>query len=102
MFWFYQMKNLIYNWFNDIRVAIISNEKNIDINIMNINRKTSKFILFFILLHIISGFHIRKIPNISENKEDIKYKKTDNKNDSSNNITLTEPLSDNSFQLSVF
>lgn len=44
--WFYRMKNLLDNYFDDIRTTITNREKDININLININRKTSKSITF--------------------------------------------------------
>lgn len=40
------MKNLVNNFFDNIKAVITNSREDIDIDIMNINKKTSKSILF--------------------------------------------------------
>lgn len=92
------MKNLVDNYFDDIGVSITHNGEDIDINIMNINRKTSKFILFiwFCPPSVSQKGENYNISN-DKNKKDIKLEKTDNKDDHWKNINLAELLLYNTF-----
>lgn len=80
--WFYHMKNLVDNWFDDIWAAITNCGKDMDINIINTNRKTSKpiFSTPSCLSLVFQERENYSIPN-DKNKEDIKWEKIDNKDD---------------------
>lgn len=47
--WFYQIKYLINNQFDNIDVAITNNCQNINLDIININHKTLKSATFILL-----------------------------------------------------
>ncbi len=101
--WFYRMKNLVDDQFDDIEAAITNSEKDIDIDIMNTNRKTPKSILPSTPPCTTSGSYERENHNAPEleNEEDIEWEKTDDENPLDDNITPTEPSSSSTPQPSA-
>ncbi len=89
------MKNLVNNWFDNIEAVITNSEENIDIDIINMSKKTYESIFSSTLLCTTLGFHEKENHNIPklENEVDIKWEKTDDKNPPDDNITPTELLS---------
>ncbi len=101
--WFYQMKNLVDDRFDDIGAAIINSGEDIDIDIMNTNRKTPESIPPSTPPRTVSGSHERENHNALEleNEEDIEWEKTDDENPLDDNITPTEPPSSSTLQPSA-
>lgn len=91
--WFYRMKNLVDDRFDDIEAAITNSGEDIDIDTMNTNRKTPESIPPSTSPRTTSGSYERENHNAPElqNEEDIEWEKTDNENPSNDNITPTEP-----------
>lgn len=84
--WFYHIKNLVDNCFDDIRVAITNCGKDMDIDIINTNRKTSKPISSTpSCLSLVSQERENYCALNDQNKEDIKWEKIDNKDDHQEN-----------------
>lgn len=87
------------NYFDNIEAAIINSRKDIDINIMNTNKKTSKSISFTLSY---SPFISKKGENYhildDKNKKDIKWEKTDNKDDYKESANYFELLPYNTAQ----
>ena len=48
--WFYRIKLLVDNWFDDIGAAITNSGKDIDLDIINTNQKNFKFAMLLLLL----------------------------------------------------
>ncbi len=78
--------------FDDIGAAITNSGEDIDINVMNTNRKISKSILSTLSCPppVSQEGENYNVPD-DENKEDIKWKKTDNEDDHEENVNQAEP-----------
>lgn len=68
--WFYWIKNLVDDQFNNIGVAITNSEENIDINVMNTNKKSSKSIPPSTPPCLTSGFQEKENYNIPEDEDE--------------------------------
>ena len=93
--WFYRMKNLVDDRFDDIGAAITNSGEDIDLDVMNTNRKTSKSATP--LLPSQPPFD----PNLAadnENEDEIEWEKTDNEDQDGNNEQGTDNLSLNTPQ----
>ena len=93
--WFYRMKLLVDDRFDDIGAAITNSGEAIDLDVMNTNRKTSKSATP--LLPSQPPFD----PNLAadnENEEEIEWEKTDDENQDGNNKQGTDNLSLNTPQ----
>ncbi|MCJ1344479.1 hypothetical protein MMC31_002682 [Peltigera leucophlebia] len=90
--WFYRIKNLVDNCFEDIGAVITNSGKDIDIDVMNTNRKTSNSIPSTPSFPppIYQEGENYSVPD-DENKEDIEWEKTDNKDDHEESANCSEP-----------
>lgn len=90
--WFYRMKNLVDDRFDDIGAAITNSGEDIDIDVMNTNRKTSKSIPSTPSCPppVSQEGENYNVPD-DENEEDIEWEKTDNEDDLEENINPAEP-----------
>lgn len=74
---FYKVKYFVDNWFDDISIIITDYGKDINLDVININWKIFKSVIFLSLSQIL--FHFSSIIN-DKNHEKIGYKKTDDEN----------------------
>ena len=90
--WFYRMKNIMDDRFDDIGAAITNSGEDIDIDVMNTNRKTSKSIPSTPSCPppVSQEVENYNVPD-DENEEDVEWGKTDNEDDHEERANPTEP-----------